>query len=128
MIRLFNLILAPPDLPPHRREQIDAFNSSTRQVSAAAEELGATPETSAQVRSAGTLNDKPLAVVSASEQSPRWLEMQDELTLLSSDNIHRVVEGADHGSLLYDKHDAQVTSATIVEVVGAVRNDQPLKR
>jgi pimeloyl-ACP methyl ester carboxylesterase len=128
VIRLFDLIPAPPDLPPHQREQIDAFNSSTRQVSAAAEELGATPETTAQVRSAGTLSDKPLAVVSASEQSPRWLEMQDELAALSSDNIHRVVEGADHGSLLYVKHDAQVTSATIVEVVGAVRNDQPLKR
>ena len=78
------------------------------------------------MRSAGSLGDKPLAVITAGEQSPGWLEMQDELAALSSDSIHHVVEGATHESLLYDKHDSQVTSAAILEVVEAVRNDQSL--
>jgi pimeloyl-ACP methyl ester carboxylesterase len=127
VIRLFDLVPAPPDLPPQQREQIEAFNSSSRQISTVAEEFRATPEMTAQVRSAGSLGGKPLAVVSASEHlPPGWPELQDELAALSSDSIHRVVEGADHGSLLHQRHDAQVTSAAIERVVDAVRTGQPL--
>ena len=78
------------------------------------------------MRRTGSLGDKPLVVISAGEQPSSWLEMQDELAALSSESIHRVVEGATHESLLYDKHDSQVTRAVILEVVEAVRNDQPL--
>src|SRR5918997_70595 len=109
-----------------QRAQIEAFNSSTQQVATTVEEFRATPETSAQVRSMGSLGDKPLAVVSAAEQSSDWLEMQEELTTLSSNSIHRVVEGGTHESLLYDKVDSQVTSAAIEKVVKAVRTGQPL--
>ena len=126
IIRLTNFYPAHPDLPPQQRAQIEAFNSSTRQVATTAEEFRATPETTAQVRSAGSLGETPLAVISAGEQSPSWLEMQEELAALSSDSSHRVVEGATHVSLLYERRDAQVTSAAILEVVEAVRNDQPL--
>jgi pimeloyl-ACP methyl ester carboxylesterase len=128
VIRLLNIYPAHPDLPPHQRTQIEAFNSSTQQLSTTAEEFRATPETMAEVRNTGTLGDKPLAVISAGEQSSSWLELQDELAALSSDSIHRVVDGATHESLLYDKGDAKVTSAAILEVVDVVRNDQPLTR
>jgi pimeloyl-ACP methyl ester carboxylesterase len=128
VIRLTNYYPAHPDLPPKQRAQIEAFNSSTRQVATTAQEFRATPETSAQVRSAGSLGDTPLAVITAGEQSPEWLEMQDELAALSSDSIHRVVKGATHESLLYDKGDAQVTSAAIEQVVEAVRTERPLSR
>src|ERR671917_686251 len=128
VIRLSNFYPAHPDLPHQQREQIEAFNSSTQQVATTVEEFRATPETSAQVRATGSLGDKPLAVVSAGEQSSGWFEMQDELAALSSNSIHRVVEGATHESLLYDEHDSQVTSATIKEVVEAVRTDRPLSR
>jgi hypothetical protein len=97
-------------------------------VATTAAEFRATPETTAQVRSTGTLGDKPLAVISAGEQSSSWLELQDELAALSSDSIHHVVEGATHESLLYESRDAQVTGAAILEVVEVVRNDEPLAR
>jgi hypothetical protein len=54
--------------------------------------------------------------------------MQDELVALSSESIHRVVDGATHESLLYDKRDSQVTSAAIEHVIDAVRTDRPLIR
>jgi pimeloyl-ACP methyl ester carboxylesterase len=127
VIRLTNYFPAHPDLPPQQRAQIEAFNSSTQHVATTVEEFRATPETNAQVRTTGSLGDKPLAVITADEQSSSWLEMQNELAALSSNSIHRVVEGATHESLLYDKHDSQVTSAVILEVVEAVRNDQPLR-
>ena len=91
-----------------------------------AQEFRATPLSTAQARSLRSLGDKPLAVVSAGTQSPGWLEPQDELATHSPNSMHRVVEGAAHVSLLYDRIDAQATSAAILEVVYAVRNNQPL--
>jgi major membrane immunogen (membrane-anchored lipoprotein) len=67
-------------------------------------------------------------VVTAGTEPPSWLKLQDDLVTLSSDSTHRVVEGATHTSLLYERSDAQATSAAIVEVVAAVRNDRPLAR
>ena len=128
VIRLTNYFPAHPDLPQHQRAQIEAFNSSTQHVVATVEEFRATPETAAQVRSTQNLGDKPLAVVSAGEQPPSWLEMQEELATLSPNSIHRVIEEATHESLLYDKHDAQVTSVAIEQVVEAVRTDRTLTR
>src|ERR671920_821193 len=107
VIRLTNFYPAHPDLPSQQRGQIEAFNSSTQQVVTTVEEFSATPETSAQVRSMGSLVDTPLAVITAGDnQAPDWLEMQDELAALSSNSIHRVVEGATHESLLYDERDS----------------------
>jgi pimeloyl-ACP methyl ester carboxylesterase len=128
VIRLSNYYPAHPDLPQQQRAQIEAFNSSTQQVSTTVEEFRATPETSAQVRSAGSLGETLLAVISAGEQPSSWLEMQEELAALSPNSIHRVVEGATHESLLYESRDAQVTSAAIDQVVEAVRTDRPLTR
>ena len=116
---------APPELPPQQRAQIDALTPSTRQVSTYAGEFLAPTQT----RRLGGLGNKPLAVVTAPKQAePGWLERQDDLATLSSNSIHRVVKGATHTSLVYDRSDSQVTSAAIVEVVAAVRKDRPLAR
>ena len=128
VVRLFGLSPAPPELPQHQRAQIAALNPSTRQVSTTAQEFHATPQTTAKARSLRSLGDKPLAVVSAGTQSSGWLELQDDLATLSPNSMHRVVEGATHTSLVYERSDAQSTSAAIVEVVQAVRNDRPLTR
>ncbi len=125
VIRLRGFYPAHPDLPPRQREQIAAFNSSTRQVATTVEEFGATPQTGAQVRGTGSLGDTPLTVITAGRQTPDWLEMQEELTALSSNSAHRVVEGATHESLLYDKGDARATSTAIEQMVEAARNGRP---
>jgi pimeloyl-ACP methyl ester carboxylesterase len=128
VIRLANFYPAHPDLPSQQRAQIAALNSSTRQVSTTAEEFRTAPETTAQVRGTGSLGDKPLAVITAGQQSSGWLEMQEELAVLSSSSTHHVVDRATHESLLYEKGDAQVTSAAIEKVVEDVRTDRPPPR
>ena len=125
---LYKLDPAPPDLPPQQRAQINALGPSTRQVSTTALELRATPQSTTQTRGLRSLGDKPLAVVSAGTQTPEWLELQDDLATLSSNSMHRVVKGTTHTSVLYDRGDAQATSAAIVEVVAAVRDDRSLAR
>src|SRR5215208_3427476 len=127
VIRLLSkLDPASPQLPPQQRAQIDALAPSTRQVSASAGEFLAPTQT----LRLGSQGNKPLAVVSAPKQAePGWLKRQDKLaTLTSSNSIHRVVKGATHTSLVYDRSDSRATSAAIVEVVVAVRNDRPLAR
>jgi pimeloyl-ACP methyl ester carboxylesterase len=120
---------ASPELPQQQRAQIDALSPSTRQVSTTALEFRAAPQSATQTRSLRSLGNKPLAVVSAPTQAePGWLKLQDDLVTLSSNSKHRVVEGATHASLLCERSDAQATSAAIVEVVAAVRNDRPLAR
>jgi len=128
VVRLFNLSPAPPELPHQQRAQIAALNPSTRQVSTTAQEFRATPQSTAQARSLRSLGDKPLAVVSAGTQSSGWLELQDDLATISPNSMHRVVKEATHTSVVYERSDAQATSAAIVEVVAAVRNDRPLAR
>lgn len=115
------MVLVDSSHPEQSKRMAEAQSASS------AEEFRAIPETSAQVLlSKQSLGDKPLAVITAGEHEPIWLELQDELAALSSESVHRVVEGATHGSLLYDQANAQVTSTAILEVVEAVRNGQPL--
>jgi len=118
---------ASPELPYQQRAQIDALTPSTRQVSTYAGEFLA-PTQTRRLGSPGSLGNKPLAVITAGTQEPSWLKRQDKLATLSSNSIHRVVKGATHTSVMYDRSDAQATSAAIVEVVAAVRNDRPLTR
>src|SRR5215217_6785325 len=119
---------ASPDLPPQQRAQIDALTPSTRQFTTSVLEFLA-PTQTLRLGSPGSLGNKPLAVVTAPKQAePGWLKLQDKLATLSSNSIHRVVKGATHTSLVYERSDSQATSAAIVEVVAAVRNDRPLAR
>ncbi len=118
---------ASPELPQQQRAQIDALTPSTRQVVTTALEFLA-PTQTLRVGSQGSLGNKPLAVVTAGASEPSWLELQDDLATLSSNSMHRVVEGATHTSLVYDRSAAQASSAAIVEVVAAVRNDRQLAR
>ena len=129
VVRLvYKLTPAPSGLPPQQRARIDALGPSTRQVDTTASELGAASQSAAQARGLRSLGDKPLAVLSAGTQEPEWLEMQQDLATLSSHSTHRVVPGATHTSVLYDRSDARATSAAIVEVVAAARKDRPLAR
>jgi pimeloyl-ACP methyl ester carboxylesterase len=124
---LFKLDPASPELPPQQRAQIDALTPSTRGVSTTTGEF-LTPTQTRRLGSQGSLGNKPLAVVTAGKSEPSWLKLQDKLATLSFNSIHRVVKGATHASVVYDRSDAQATSAAIVEVVAAVRNDRPLAR
>jgi len=115
---------ASPELPPQQRAQTDALTPSTRQWSPSVLEFLAPTQT----RRLGSIGNKPLAVVTAGESEPSWLKRQDDLATLSSNSTHRVVKGASHASLLYERSDSQATSAAIDEVVAAVRNDRQLAR
>jgi pimeloyl-ACP methyl ester carboxylesterase len=128
IVRLTNFLPAHPDLPAQQRAEVQAFHSTARQVTASVAEFRSTPQSSAQAGSTSSVDDKPLAVVTAGEQTADWLQMQDQLAGLSSDSVHRVVAGADHASLLFTDRDTIESSAAIDQVVQAVRTHRPLLR
>jgi pimeloyl-ACP methyl ester carboxylesterase len=125
VVRLTNFLPAHPDLPPQQQAQVRAFNSTTQQVTTSVAEFRSTPESSAQAANTRSIDNKPLAVVTAGEQTPEWLQMQDELLALSPNSIHRVAAGATHASLMFSDRDAAVSSAAINQVVQAVRAHRP---
>jgi hypothetical protein len=99
-----------------------------RHVTASVAEFRCTAATTTQAGSTRSVDDKPLAVVTAGEQTGDWLQMQDEPAALPSNSIHRIVAGASHASLLFTDRDAAVSSTTIDEVVHSVRAHRPLRR
>ena len=113
VIRLSGMFLPPPDLPLLQRKQGENLTYQTPYLVAAFKKYSALPEAMEQACSTKGLEDKPLAVVSASdhrgrliahskveaEQSEQAVQaLQIELTTLSSNSIRRVIEGSDHGS------------------------------
>jgi pimeloyl-ACP methyl ester carboxylesterase len=126
IVRLTHFLPAHPDLPPQQRAEVAAFNSSTGQVATSAKEFGATSATCTQARAMRSLGSKPLAVITASDQPPDWIEMQKELAGLSSNSTHRIATGTTHASLLFSERDAALSSAAIAQVIMSVRAGQPL--
>jgi hypothetical protein len=73
--------------------------------------------------------DKPLVVLTAGSGSDAaWSAAQDDLATLSTNSVHRVIDGATHNELIMDEDAAAATSQAILDVVSSVRSDEPLVR
>jgi hypothetical protein len=115
---------------------IRALNYTNRTADGYLADWLAIPESDAQVRATSNFGDKPLIVLSAGEHGmpaemratleAQWLEFQKELASLSTNHSHRIYPQASHSSLLTSEKDAQLTTRAILDLVNAVRTDQPL--
>jgi pimeloyl-ACP methyl ester carboxylesterase len=73
------------------------------------------------------LGDRPLVVLTAGSGSDQgWMAAQDKTVILSTNSVHRVVDGATHADLILNQADAAVTARAINDVVSSVRTDRPL--
>jgi pimeloyl-ACP methyl ester carboxylesterase len=117
------------EMPVPAREELRAKTSTAENLRSTIDEY---VQAGASTRQAAALVDfgsKPLFVLTAGTgSSDGWGAKQDHLAALSTDSVHRVVDGATHDMLLSDEEDAAVTSAAIRDVVQAVRHDRPLSR
>jgi pimeloyl-ACP methyl ester carboxylesterase len=148
-LRLVNFFPLNPDLPRQQSAEFKAFSDSTQYAAINVDEFHALPALDAQVTSGGTLGARPLVVLTATDhgyqaaraaqapaaqleqlqqQEQYWQEFQGEFVALSSNSAQRIIDGADHGSLLTRQAHAQATTAAILQVVAAVRTKQPLAR
>ena len=73
--------------------------------------------------------DKPLVVLTAgSGHDAASSAAQNDLATLSTNSVHRVIDGATHQSLILDENHAAATTQAILDVVSSVRNAEPLDR
>jgi pimeloyl-ACP methyl ester carboxylesterase len=130
VVRLFRPRMEYYDLPPQQAAASDSFGVTTRYWQTIIDQYRAMPQTLAQEREVTSLGSIPLIVVSATvpdDESRRvWTEINGELAELSTNGVHRVVQGATHESLVWEIDDAQVTIDSIRRVLDSARTGQPL--
>lgn len=124
-------------LPSEQAAEVNAFVSTPQHWATLRALIDATPATYDEVRVTGSLESRPLVVISANtawldrgapaDDARRMLnELHAELAGLSTNSSHRIVEGATHGSLVHNQDDAQATIAAIEAVLTAIQTGQPL--
>jgi pimeloyl-ACP methyl ester carboxylesterase len=144
LLRLTSGNAANCGLPARQCAEFQAFNVAKR-WDTWIEEMFA-PNRDAQVRQTQSLGAMPLVVLTANDHSQdfaaqvsadfpeiedqfehTWQELQDELAMLSSNSLHRIIAGAGHASFQIDQKYVPATNTAILQVVEAARTGQPLK-
>jgi pimeloyl-ACP methyl ester carboxylesterase len=135
---IFRLIGIKPSLPEPQNSYAQAIYASNALWDSLRVDAETLALSDAQVEATGSLGDRPLVIVSATngwvdpngpaDESRRIFNaMQQELLTLSTNSAQVVVEGASHASLVMEQAHAAQTSAAIVQVVEAVRTGEPIK-
>ncbi|HEU4487830.1 MAG TPA: alpha/beta hydrolase [Actinomycetota bacterium] len=116
-------------LPPRARDEARASIATASHVQSTIEEYVRAPTSMDQAASLGDFAAKPLVVLTAGSGSDAaWLAAQNALATLSSNSVHRVIDGATHAQLIMDEADAAATTDAILDVLSSIRNDEPLVR
>jgi pimeloyl-ACP methyl ester carboxylesterase len=121
--------LAGGSLPADSEEQLrfDAAQADT--VRSVVEEYLRGGEAGQEAASLRDFGDKPLVVLTAGVgHDESWMTEQGETTTLSTNSVHRVIEGASHQGMVDEEQYAADISRAVSDVVASVRNSQPLSQ
>src|SRR2546429_466141 len=128
VFRLVNQFAADP-LPVPTVDEERAVVSSASLNRIQRDEFAELPNTLKEAAELTTLGDRPLIVVTASKGAATgWIPLQDKMTGLSTNSVHRVLPDTDHPGLIHDKTGAAASSQAILDVVASVRNGAPLPK
>jgi pimeloyl-ACP methyl ester carboxylesterase len=134
LVRLRGFPPSDADLPERQFSELQAYLASTKWAELIKRQYHLFPTLLAQVRplfGAGSLGDRPLAVVLGSDGDgglKEWQDLFGQQAMLSTNSTLRVVDGANHLSLVDRREHALQTSAIILQVVEAARTGEPLQR
>jgi len=122
-VGLGQLVPAASHLAAADAAKVNAITSTPKYYRNQRDEVSVIPEVFGQARALTTLNDRPLAVLTASENSvgnDGWAGAQDQLAALSTNSVHRTVDST-HTGLLADGGPAAASVRAITEVISSVR-------
>lgn len=128
VMRLLALLQPDSGLPAPFNEELKASFAATKDWDAQSAEFLASLTSAAEVRQATFRDSLPLVVLTATEhgtpaaQEQLWQGWQTQLAALSTNSLHRIVDGAEHASFWRDSETAKVSIAAILEVVDTARN------
>jgi pimeloyl-ACP methyl ester carboxylesterase len=114
-------------LPGVDGDLANAMGSTVRAQRNGRDELSMVPTLFEQSQSLTTLGDRPLVVLTASENldTEGWSAAQDELEALSSDGVRHTIRSS-HAGLLEDRHGSDASVLAITAVTEAVRSGLPV--
>jgi pimeloyl-ACP methyl ester carboxylesterase len=116
-------------LPPPYADEAEATGSTPNTMQSTIEEYLRASASSGQAAALADFGDKPLVVLTAAKGSDAdKIATHAKLTALSTNSVHRVVDGATHESLILDEQDAAATTRAILDVVASVRSRDRLDR
>lgn len=116
-------------LPSPAREEVRASISTPATLRSTIDEYVQGSTSMQQAAELRSLGDIPLFVLTAGSGSAEtWFANQEELSRLSTNSAHRIVDGATHAMLVADQTASASTSEAIREVVSSVRTGTPLGR
>ena len=116
-------------LPQQSADEAEATGSTASNLRSTVEEYLRASASSGQAAALDDFGDKPLVVLTAGSGSDAdTIAAHDDLTALSTNSAHRLVDGATHESLILEQQDAAATTQAIVDVVSSVRSREPLDR
>ena len=116
-------------LPPQSADEAEATGSTASNLQSTIDEYLRANASSGQATALDDFGDKPLVVLTAGSGSDAdTIAAHDDLTALSTNSAHRLVDGATHESLILERQDAAATTQAILDVVSSVRNREPLAR
>jgi pimeloyl-ACP methyl ester carboxylesterase len=133
VMRLMGLMQPSSGLPTPYDETLQASFAATKDWKTQSAEFLTSLTTASQVNQYRSLDNEPLFVLTATEhgtppeQEQFWQDWQIELTSLSTNSSHQIIEGADHASFWRDPGIAKVSIAAILKVVEAARTGAILK-
>ena len=117
-------------LPPRSRDEVRASDATAKHASQhdrrvpPGERLDAS-----KLPPCGDFADKPLIVLTAgSGHDAAWSAAQNRMATLSTNSVHRVIDGATHEDLIANEEDAAATTQAILDVVASVRSPRRLVR
>ena len=118
---------AASSLPAPAADRVEALTSNAYAARNGRDEVSMLPEVFEQARQLTSLGNRPLVVVTASENltTEGWADAQDQLAALSANRVHRVADST-HAGLVEDERGAAASVRAITQVVAAVRTGSPL--
>jgi pimeloyl-ACP methyl ester carboxylesterase len=116
-------------LPPQQAAEAKAYSASNKLHKGMWPDVLLAESAVPDIRERGLLGEKPLVILSAGQdeglsegEHTRVTNTHREMAgSISSEGEHRIIEGADHSSIVTERQHAQDVAHTVQEVVDAVR-------
>ena len=116
------------ELPAADAAKVAAISSAPQYYRNQRDEMSVVPEVFAQAQALTTLNDRPLAVLTASAGSTGtegWAGAQDQLATLSTNVVHVTVDSS-HEGVVQDIGPSAESVRAITDVISSIRTSTPL--
>jgi uncharacterized protein (DUF1786 family) len=116
-------------LPPRSRDEVRASVATASMLRSTIDEYVQATASSEQAAALRDFADKPLIVLTAgSGHDAAWSAAQNRMATLSTNSVHRIIDGATHEDLIVNEEDAAATTQAILDVVSSVRSKGALVR